>query len=98
MRAADGALLIIALAVAWSLYRAQRNKDYSFDLFDVIMEGSKVSRLACVFMGSFAVSSWIMVRLTFDGKMTEGMFTAYGAVWCAPIIAKLFAQSTKEKS
>ena len=95
MRAADAALLIVALSIAWSIYRAQRNPDYTFDLFDILMENGKLSRLACVFMGSFLVSSWIMIRLTFDAKMTEGMFMAYGTVWVAPIIAKLFSNTTQ---
>ena len=91
MRATDAALLIISLVVAWSIYRAHRNPEYQFSFFDLIMENGKLSRLACVFMGSFAVSSWIMVRATMDGKMTEGLFLAYGGVWVAPILAKLFA-------
>jgi len=91
MRATDAALLIITLVVSWSIYRAHRNRDYSFDFFDLIMDGGKLSRLACVFMGSFCVSSWIMIRATMDGKMTEGLFAAYGGIWVAPIIAKLFS-------
>lgn len=91
MRATDAALLIISLVVAWSIYRAHRNPDFAFNFLDIIMENGRISRLACVFMGAFAVSSWIMIRVTFDGKMTEGLFTAYGAVWVAPIIAKLFS-------
>ena len=97
MRAADAAILIIALVIAWSFYRAHTNRTYAFDLFDLIMEHGKLSRLACVFMGSFGVSSWVMVRATVDGKMTEGLFTAYGAIWVAPIIAKLFANQSPAK-
>jgi len=98
MRAADAALLIIALVIAWSLYRAHRsNNGYfsQFNLLDLLLENGRVSKLACVFMGSFAVSSWIMVRMTFDGKMTEGLFMAYGGVWVAPVIARLFSPPTQ---
>ena len=91
MRAADGALLIVALVVAWSFYRAHRNAALTFNLFDLIMENGRVSKLACVFLGSFGVTSWIMVRLTLDGKMTEGYLTAFGALWIIPITAKLFS-------
>lgn len=91
MRAADGGLLIVALAVAWSLYRAHRIIGNSFNLMDLLMENGRVSRLACVFLGSFGVTSWIMIRLTLDGKMTEGYLTAFGALWIIPITAKLFA-------
>ena len=97
MRAADAAILIISLVVAWSFYKAHTNKKLSFNLFDLLMENERLSRLACVFMGSFGVSSWIMVRATVDGKMTEGLFMAYGGVWVAPIIAKLFANTQPAK-
>ncbi len=91
MRATDAALLIISLVVAWSIYRAHRNPAYDFSFFDLVMENGKLSRLACVFVGSFGVSSWIVIRATMDGKMTELLFAAYGAMWVAPITAKLFA-------
>jgi hypothetical protein len=91
MRAADASLLIIGLVVAWSIYRAHRNPAYEFSFFDLLMDNGRLSRLAFVFMGSFLVSSWIMIRLTFDGKMSEGLFMAYGTVWVAPIIARLFS-------
>ena len=94
MRAADAALLIVALVIAWSMYRAHKSGDAEFakfNLLDLIVENGRVSKLACVFMGSFAVSSWVVIRLTFDGKMTELLFAAYGAMWVTPITAKLFS-------
>jgi len=91
MRPADAALLILAMVVAWSLYRAHRDKGTTFDLLDLLVENGRVSKLACVFLGSFGVSSWIMIRVTLDGKMNELMFGAYAAAWIAPIIAKLFS-------
>ena len=98
MRAADAAILIVSLVIAWSFYKAHTNQDFNFNLFDLILENGKLSRLACVFMGSFAVSSWIMVRVTIDNKMTEGLFMAYGGVWVAPIIAKLFSTQPPAKT
>jgi len=91
VRPADAAILIVSLVIAWALYKAHKSATVHFNLFDILMENGRVSRLACVFMGSFVVSSWIMVRMTVEGKMTEGLFMAYGTVWVAPIIAKLFS-------
>ena len=90
MRATDGALLIIALVIAWSVYRAHRNQENTFDVFDLLMENGRLSRIACAFMVTLIATTWIMVRLTFDGKMTEGYFIGYGGMWVAPIIAKMF--------
>lgn len=91
MRSADASLLIISLVVAWSFYRAHRDPNFAFNALDLIMENGRVSRLACAFMATLMVTSWIMVRLTIDGKMTEGYVTSYGLMWVAPIIAKLFS-------
>ena len=91
MKPVDGALLIISLVVAWSLYRAHMVQDNQFNLLDLLMENGRVSKLACVFLGSFGVTSWVMVRLTLDNHMSEAYLAAYGALWIVPITAKLFA-------
>lgn len=90
MRPADAALLIVALMIAWSIYRAHRSSDIQFNIFDPLMDGGRVSRIGCAFMATLVVTSWIMVRLTLDGKMTEGYMAAYCAAWVAPIIARMF--------
>lgn len=91
MNAIDAALLIVALAIAWSLYRAHRSATYSFDLIDLLIENGRVSKLACVFMGSFVVTSWAFIKVAVDGKMTEGLLLAYGATWVAPVMLRLFS-------
>ena len=97
MRALDGALLIVALMIAWSLYRAHRNMA-EFNFFDLIMENGKVSRLACIALGSFTVTSWIMIKLALDGKMTEGYLGLYGGLCFTPIVAKLFSNQPASSS
>lgn len=91
MRATDAAMLIIALCVAWAFYRAQKDPAFSFNLFDLVMVDGKLSNKACVFVAAFAVTSWVIIRLTVTGKMTEGYYTAYGAMWIIPIVAKMFS-------
>ena len=90
MRAADAALLIVALVIVWSFYKAHRDPSFTFSLFDLIMEGGRVSKVSCLVMGAFAVHTWIMIRLTLDSKMTEGYLTIYGATWVAPLLVRLF--------
>lgn len=97
MRATDGALLIIALVIAWSVYRAHHSPDYTFDLIDLLVENDRLSRIACAFMATLVVSSWVVIKAAIDGKLTEGLFTAYLAAWVAPIVAKLFSQSKPAK-
>lgn len=91
MRAADAALLIFALMLMWSFYRAQKDPATSFDLFDLIRENGRLSKIAVAFMVLLGASSWIMIRLTLDGKLSEGYFALYGTMWVGPVIAKMFS-------
>lgn len=90
MTASEGALLIVALCIAWSVYRADRATN-AFNLLDLLMENGRVSRIACAFLVTLVVTSWAVVHLTVLGKLTEGIFIGYGGMWVAPIVAKLFS-------
>ena len=89
----DAALIIFVLLIAWSFYRAQRNPSFAFDLFDLVMENGRVSKLAVAFLTGLVVLSWIMIRLTVTNRMTEGYFGLYGSILIAPVIAKLFSSN-----
>lgn len=91
MRITEALFSIGVLAVVWSVYRANRNPEIDFNVLDLLLENNRVSRKACLVMGAFSVSSWMVIRLTFDGKLTEGYFGAYMAAWVAPMIAGMFA-------
>lgn len=87
----DAALAVGLLIICWSFYRAQKDPHFQFDVFDLVMENGRVSKIAVAFMITLAATTWILLRLTVDGKLTEGYFTAYGALWVAPLVAKLFS-------
>lgn len=91
MRMADAALSVVLLLVTWSFYRAQRDPAFTFNLFDLLMENGRVSKLATAFNVGVLALTWIMIRLTVDGKMTEGYVGLYGTIVIAPVIAKLFS-------
>ena len=90
MRYTDGVVLVGILLIGWSFYRAHRNPGFEFSLFDLIMENERVSKRAFAFMVALCITSWIVIRLTLDGKMSDGYFIAYGGMWVAPIVAGLF--------
>ena len=96
MNYADAALLILSLAIAWSIYRANRHND-DFNLIDLLMSNGRVSRIACGFLTTLIVTSWIMITLASTGKMTEGYMACYGAMWVTPIIARLFSTAPPAK-
>jgi uncharacterized membrane protein len=87
--------LLGLLIILVSLWKAQRDKNFDFNLFDLLMENGKVSRLACMALGAFATATWIVLDLQVKGKLTEGYFMAYLGSCLAPIIAKLFATGGK---
>lgn len=91
MKAADAVLVLLALLLVWSFYRAHKDPTVRLDLFDLVMSDGRLSRLAVAFMVTLCVTSWVIIRLALDGKLTEGYFTGYGLMWVAPIVAKLFS-------
>ena len=97
MKVTDAYLYIIlaafAFIVAVSLWRFQKS-DNHFDLLDLLMENGRVSRLAAAFSVTLVITSWIMLKLAIDGKLTEGYLGIYGTMWVTPIIAKMFATSS----
>lgn len=89
-------LAVIVAGVAVSFYRYQKNP--TFNILDLLMENGRVSRLAAAFMMTLVVTSWVMIKLTVDGKMTEGYLMAFGGMWIAPIISKMFATNNTTAS
>jgi hypothetical protein len=84
------AFIITVLCILWSVYKLHQIPDNNFNMIDLLMEGGRVSKVACILMGSFFVHSWIMVDLQAHDKMSEGYLTIYGATWVAPMLARLF--------
>lgn len=83
------ALIVILATIVIYLYRAQRDPANQFDLLDLFVENNKLSRSACVMMGAFSVTSWMLINLTLNGKMTEGYFGLYSAAWIAPTVTRM---------
>lgn len=89
------ALLALAAAlVLWSMWRAHRSRLLDFNLFDLITENGRVSKIAVSYMLVLGVTTWVIVWLTVRDKLTEGYFTAYGALWVAPLVAKVVFNKT----
>lgn len=83
-----------AVLVIVSFWRAHRTPGFSFNAFDLIMEDGRVSRIALAFMLVLAVTTWIMIDLQINGKMSEGYLTTYGAMWVLPLVAKVVFNKT----
>lgn len=86
-------LACAALAILWSLERKSRDRRSSFSFDELLTEDGKTSKAACVMFGSFAVTTWLLVFLTVNGKITETYFGAYLTAWVAPAVAKILRGS-----
>lgn len=84
-----GVLGIAALLLLITFWRAHRDALKQFNAFDLITENGKISKIALAFMVAFGVTTWAFAYLTIQGKMTEGLFLAYGGMWVAPLVAKV---------
>lgn len=94
----EAAGIILILVVLLVLYQAHKNtKLPAFNVFDMLMENGKVSKLAFVFIGSWIATTYVFVGAYLSGKMTETWYAAYGAMWVAPIIMKLFSGPPQPK-
>lgn len=83
-------VLAVALVVmVVTIWRAHRRADVSFDLADLIMVDGKVDRIASSYMLVLAVTTWIMIDLEIQKRMTEGYLMAYGGMWVLPLVAKM---------
>lgn len=85
------ALAIILLAILISLFRRDRNSHSKIDLEDLLLDkDGKLSKPAFVLLGAFLMTTWVIIYLTWTGKLTEAYFGAYLAAWVAPTITQLF--------
>jgi hypothetical protein len=87
-------LCVVSAFIAWTMYRAQKDPNFQFNLFDLIMENGKVSKISVAFMLTLVFTTWLMLDLALKGKMTEGYLTTYGAMWVAPLVARVIFGKT----
>lgn len=83
-------LALIVLALVKSILKRDRSMTSRISLEDLLLgDDGKISKAASVMLGSFACTTWMMVYLAMNDKMTEGYFAAYLAAWVIPTVTKL---------
>jgi len=86
-------LCLLILLVGISLWRAHHSTQFDFNVFDLLMENGRVSKVAVAFMLVLGITSWAFIKLIIDGKMTEGYFISFGGMWVTPLLAKILSGS-----
>lgn len=83
-------LAITLLCILWTLHRRSVSSSSGFSFDDLLLEDGKASPVKALLLGSFALTSWVIVFLTWTDKLTEGYFGAYLGAWVLPTVAKFF--------
>lgn len=92
-------LAVVLLIAVHVLIRLSKNHRSRIVLEDLLLgEDGTMSRSAFVLMASFVVTTWGMVFMWLNDKMTEGYFTAYLGVWATPAVVKLVVNANVAKA
>lgn len=89
-------LVAMLLVAAWIMWKAQKRSDFDFAQM-LLDEAGKPSALRLSIMGSFAISSWVVMHDTLDNTLTDWEFVSYLAVWSGAKVADTFAQKFGRK-
>jgi hypothetical protein len=84
-------LLLVAMLLARSFFKRDKDSSSAIKLDDLLVDPltGKISKAAAVLMGSFAISSWVIIYITLTGKLTDVLFAAYLAVYATPAVVKI---------
>lgn len=83
-------LACVIVYIAFVLVKRSRSSNSALNLEDLLLgDDGKMSKAAAVMMGSFAMTTWLMIYLTLNNKMTEGYLSIYVGAWIVPSVVKL---------
>ena len=90
-------LLLVVIYLTIILIKRSRSSSSNLDLEDLLLgDDDKISKAAFVMMGSFAMTTWLMIYLTLNAKMTEGYLSIYVGAWIVPTVVKMIKGPTPE--
>lgn len=85
---------LVILYIAVSLVRRSRLSTSQINLEDLLLgEDGKISKVAAVMMGAYAMTTWLMIYLALNSKMTEGYLAIYVGAWIAPTVTKMIVNA-----
>jgi len=89
------ALVVVIGLVCRLLFNRDKDSASKVNFDDLFLgDDGKMSKAAIVMIGSFLMTTWIMVHLTMIDKMSEGYLTIYGGLWIIPVVTKLIKGSS----
>lgn len=93
----SAALLAMLTLIVWSIRKRDQSAASPLNLDDLLLgEDGKLSKAAAVLMGSFSLTSWVVVYLTLQGKLDTTLFAAYMAAWVVPSVTRLIVNRPQQ--
>jgi len=85
-----GSFVAMILIVFTSLF-IKNHSNNSQICFDDLLLGAdgRISKTACVMLGAFAVTTWLLIYKEINGSSSEVYFTLYCAAWVTPTVTKI---------
>jgi hypothetical protein len=92
VNAADTVLVVLLIGAAWVVWMAQRRED--FDFADMLKDDGtgKATPLRFAIIGSFAVSSWVVMHDTLASNLSDTQWVVYLVTWSGAAIMRVFAE------
>jgi hypothetical protein len=92
LNTADIVLVVLLLAACWVVWKAQQRTD--FDFADMLKDDTtgKPTALRMAILGSFAISSWVVMHDTLGNNLSDQQFWAYLVTWSGAAILRYVAE------
>jgi hypothetical protein len=86
-------LVLVVIGIGISIWRAQRDKENRFNLFDLIMDEGRLSLLKCMAGTGFAVYTWAVIRWIITGSVTTQDMREYAIACIAPVLVAIISNA-----
>jgi len=90
--AADIVLVFLLIGACWVVWKAQSRED--FDFADMLRDdtSNKPTPLRFAIIGSFAISSWVVMHDTLANNLSDPQWIFYLVTWSGAAIMRVFAE------
>jgi hypothetical protein len=85
-----GVLGFVLFGILWALERRNKSSVSKINLDDLLLgDDGKISKGAFVLLGSFILTSWVIIFQTINSTLSDTVFGLYVGSWIVPTVTKL---------
>ncbi len=78
------------VAIVVSIWQQHRSKSSKFNLFDLVMEGSKLSLKRCIIVTGFVLHCFVIVYWLLGKQLTDTGILGFAGIWITPYLLTVF--------